>query len=114
MEAGILAEHLTRAWRRERKQDHLVCFLGGLLMLGATMGKSYDPAAMANDIDRRDWSLGQELTKTCMRTYAKTATGLGAEIVHFYPHLEAVRKAGDDTGRAWYIDKRRRYTHSVA
>lgn len=77
-------------------------------MLGVTMGKSYDQDAIAHDAQVRDWQLGTELTNTCMRTYTQTATGLGAEIVYFYPNYEAARKRGDSTGRAWYIDKRLR------
>lgn len=76
-------------------------------MLGATMGKAYDPASMQNRLDLRDWDMGQELTRTCMTTYTQTATGLAPEIVYFYPHLDAIRQSGDETGRAWYIDKRR-------
>ena len=77
-------------------------------MLGATMGKTHEQASLTDTIDSRHWHLGQEITRTCIKTYTQTATGLGAEIVYFYPHEEAAQKAGDDTGRAWYIDKRRK------
>jgi len=76
-------------WRLMPKQDHLVCFLGGSLMLGATTS-----GAIVNKVSippkpyelsktgLRDWKTGVELVKTCMRTH-DTATGLSPEIVHF-------------------------------
>ncbi|KAF7974892.1 hypothetical protein HWV62_11037 [Athelia sp. TMB] len=67
-------------WRLTPKQDHLVCFLGGSLMLGATT-----TGALVNDVSipprageltptgLRDWKTGVELIKTCMHTH-ETAT----------------------------------------
>ncbi|KAH7104958.1 glycoside hydrolase [Auriculariales sp. MPI-PUGE-AT-0066] len=85
--------------KKEGKQDHLVCFLGGSLMLGATDGAH---AAIPPDLSkmstnaRRDWGTGQELIKTCMETH-KSKTGLSPEITHF--HLDPVEGAQQD----WYI-----------
>jgi hypothetical protein len=65
------------AWRLVPKQDHLVCFFGGSLMLGAATSPApgvekvsipprrteLSPAAI------RDWKTGVELTETCMKTH---------------------------------------------
>ena len=63
-------------WRILAKQDHLVCFLGGSLMLGATTaGAVVDhvsvpplPSELSAD-GRRDWLTGVELIKTCLATH---------------------------------------------
>ena len=77
------------------KQDHLVCFLGGAMMLGSTstidifgdVSKRLLPpisdVATGDETDREDWRLGHELVRTCMDTYAKTKTGLSPEIAFF-------------------------------
>jgi len=77
------------SWRLTPKQDHLVCFLGGSLMLGATkIGTTVDKVSIPpkphelTPTGLRDWKSGLELVKTCMRTH-DTATGLAPEIVHF-------------------------------
>ncbi|KAF8554343.1 glycoside hydrolase family 47 protein [Imleria badia] len=94
-------------WRLVPKQDHLVCFLGGSLMLGATTsGALVDRVSVPplshelSEQGKRDWLTGVELVKTCMTTH-DTQTGLSAEIVHF-------RTPGDNvddwSGRTdWYI-----------
>ena len=68
------------SWRLVPKQDHLVCFLGGSLMLGATTA-----GALIADVTvpprpeqltpeaKRDWRVVVELIRTCMETH-KTAT----------------------------------------
>ena len=71
------------------KQDHLVCFLAGLLMHGAS-----GPTA-------RDWRTGVGLLDTCVDTYASSKTGLGAEIV-FFP----IPGQKPEDHRDWRIDKR--------
>lgn len=69
-------DSLDRNWRLVPKQDHLVCFLGGSLMLGATTA-----GALVNRVSvppfphelseqgKRDWLTGVELVKTCMATH---------------------------------------------
>ncbi|OCH89742.1 glycoside hydrolase [Obba rivulosa] len=95
------------SWRLTPKQDHLVCFLGGSLMLGAvTTGAVAQPASIpprAEELSaqgRRDWATGIELIETCMRTH-DTATGLSPEIAHFRipsDNMDATRAPHD-----WYI-----------
>ncbi|KAF7314321.1 Glycoside hydrolase family 47 protein [Mycena kentingensis (nom. inval.)] len=96
------------SWRLTPKQDHLVCFLGGSLMLGATTtGAVKRPVSVPPKADelteqgKRDWNTGMALIKTCMETH-NTATGLAPEIAHF-------RIASDGMGHDpkfpgdWYI-----------
>ncbi|KAG5653419.1 hypothetical protein H0H81_000530 [Sphagnurus paluster] len=84
-------------WRTEHKQDHLVCFFGGSLMLGATTAGAdvHRVSVPPRDeeltlVGQRDWTTGRELIET----------GLSPEIVHF-------RYEGDGTTgtskRDWYI-----------
>lgn len=73
------------SWRCEPKQDHLVCFLAGSLLLGAVStrdGGAYEWASVPpteeelNVGDKRaarDWKTGLELLNTCMETH-KTET----------------------------------------
>lgn len=71
---------------RSSKMDHLVCFMGGLLAMGATEGLSINKARTMdwwNYEREQDWLLAQELTYTCYQTYKQTPTGLAPEIVVF-------------------------------
>lgn len=53
-------------------QDHLVCFMGGALALGAHFGMPQSHAR-----------LGQALTHTCWQMYDQMPTGLSPEIAYF-------------------------------
>ncbi|KAI0789489.1 glycoside hydrolase [Abortiporus biennis] len=95
------------SWRLVPKQDHLVCFFGGSLMLGAVhTGSLVHPvsipprASELTDQGRRDWINGYELIETCMKTH-DTRTGLSPEIVHFRIPSDGIdgSAAPDD----WYI-----------
>jgi mannosyl-oligosaccharide alpha-1,2-mannosidase len=68
-------------WGVSPKQDHLVCFLGGSLMLGAVATEaqrrpvSIPPMAVElSETGKRDWMTGFELINTCVDTYKDTAT----------------------------------------
>ncbi|ODQ63349.1 family 47 glycosyl hydrolase, partial [Nadsonia fulvescens var. elongata DSM 6958] len=69
------------------KMDHLVCFMGGLLALGATEGRSLAEART----DSNFWTLSKEveieiaekLTQTCVKMYENTGSGLAPEIAFF-------------------------------
>ncbi|KAJ8086082.1 mannosyl-oligosaccharide alpha-1,2-mannosidase [Marasmius tenuissimus] len=97
-------------WRLTPKQDHLVCFLGGSLMLGATVtGASLSPVTVPpapGDLTpngKRDWDDGVELVKTCMATH-DTATGLSPEIVYFRVPNDNMDEIGQGlTPSDWYI-----------
>lgn len=86
-------------WKLVPKQDHLVCFLGGSLLLGVTEGQGPFPPEWdtLSNTEKRDWITGEELIKTCVETY-NTATGLGPEIAHF-------KMPGDPDADSvdWYI-----------
>lgn len=71
---------LRSTWRLLPKQDHLVCFFGGSLMLGAVTTGAVDyPTSIPPRTDeltpqgKRDWVSGAELVRTCMKTH-ETAT----------------------------------------
>lgn len=68
------------------KMDHLVCFYGGLLALGATNGKTLAEARKLpywTEDQESDFKLGEELTYSCYKMYEDVATGLSPEIVVF-------------------------------
>ena len=88
------------------KMDHLVCFMGGLLAMGATEGLNINEARTMDwwDYDREeDWSLAQELTYTCYQMYKQTPSGLAPEIVVFNDpeSMEAKEFNSEDTN--WWI-----------
>ncbi|KAI6163671.1 glycoside hydrolase family 47 protein [Pisolithus thermaeus] len=97
-------------WRLLPKQDHLVCFLGGSLMLGATTSgavvNQVSVPPLPNELSpqgRRDWFTGVELIKTCLATH-NTKTKLPPEIAYFSLRNQkqdknAARKLPPD----WYI-----------
>ncbi|KAJ4489220.1 glycoside hydrolase [Lentinula lateritia] len=99
------------SWRLTPKQDHLACFFGGSLMLGATItGASTLPVSIPPrqsefmDHGKRDWKDGVELIKTCVDTH-DTLTGLSPEIAHFrIPSdgmIDVLSKSGVPAD--WYI-----------
>jgi hypothetical protein len=74
------------------KMDHLVCFYGGLLALGATNGISVKEARKLPDWTAEkesDFKLGEELTYTCYKMYKDVKTGLAPEIVVFNEKTDA-------------------------
>ncbi|EGW34770.1 uncharacterized protein SPAPADRAFT_57837 [Spathaspora passalidarum NRRL Y-27907] len=69
------------------KMDHLVCFYGGLLALGATGGLPVEEARKLSSWNAQkesDFKLGEDLTYTCYKMYHDVSpTGLSPEIVVF-------------------------------
>jgi hypothetical protein len=65
--------------RIEHKMDHLVCFLGGTLALGAYT----DPLGVDSPRARRDLKTARSLAYTCYQMYARTRTGMAPEYVRF-------------------------------
>ena len=72
----IAINYACRKWKISPKQDHLVCFLGGSLLLGVSEGRSLNPRDISTPSAKKDWKVGEELTKTCMDTH-KTKTYVG-------------------------------------
>ncbi|KAG8987152.1 mannosyl-oligosaccharide alpha-1,2-mannosidase [Tulasnella sp. JGI-2019a] len=87
------------AWALRRKQDHLVCFLGGSLLLGATEAHGELPPTFEGGRKARDWKSGEDLIETCMETH-NTATGLSPEIAMF--DKDPIQRDPTDD-REWYI-----------
>ncbi|KAK1224643.1 mannosyl-oligosaccharide alpha-1,2-mannosidase [Marasmius sp. AFHP31] len=92
-------------WQNGNRQEHLVCFLAGSLMLGATTvhsttGKVSVPPARGELSKEgwRDWNTGIELLEGCMRTH-ETRTGLSPEIAAF-----GTDPNDSKSDRDWYIE----------
>ena len=64
----------------DEKMDHLVCFMGGLLGLGAYT----DPLGLDSERAQRDLKTARALTYTCYQMYARMKTGISPEFVQFY------------------------------
>eukprot|EP00533_Pseudo-nitzschia_delicatissima_P010188 CAMPEP_0116091478 /NCGR_PEP_ID=MMETSP0327-20121206/7527_1 /TAXON_ID=44447 /ORGANISM="Pseudo-nitzschia delicatissima, Strain B596" /LENGTH=564 /DNA_ID=CAMNT_0003582833 /DNA_START=217 /DNA_END=1911 /DNA_ORIENTATION=+ len=62
------------------KMDHLVCFMGGLLALGAYT----DPQGLHSERAQRDLKTAKALTYTCYQMYARMPTGISPEYVQFH------------------------------
>ncbi|KAI9432065.1 glycoside hydrolase family 47 protein [Lactarius indigo] len=100
--------HGQLSWRLTPKQDFLVCFFGGNLLLSATRSGalvqdvSVPPRLEElSEVGRRDWGTGIELIRTCVNTH-DTKTGLAPEIAHFRipsDNMQSVVNAPGD----WYI-----------
>eukprot|EP00540_Astrosyne_radiata_P017198 CAMPEP_0116832202 /NCGR_PEP_ID=MMETSP0418-20121206/5763_1 /TAXON_ID=1158023 /ORGANISM="Astrosyne radiata, Strain 13vi08-1A" /LENGTH=671 /DNA_ID=CAMNT_0004461541 /DNA_START=11 /DNA_END=2026 /DNA_ORIENTATION=+ len=64
----------------DHKMDHLVCFMGGLLALGAYT----DPKGLESPRAQRDLQTAKALTYTCYQMYARMNTGISPEYIQFY------------------------------
>jgi len=65
--------------RLDHKMDHLACFMGGSLALGAYT----DPSGIDSSRAKRDLKTAKALTYTCYQMYARTQTGISPEFVQF-------------------------------
>ncbi|GKY90786.1 hypothetical protein MPSEU_000051400 [Mayamaea pseudoterrestris] len=68
----------------DHKMDHLVCFMGGALALGAYL----DPRGIESERAQRDLTTAKALTYTCYQMYARMNTGIAPEYVQFYEHKD--------------------------
>jgi len=66
-----------------KRMDHLTCFMGGLLVLGAWT----DPKGFKSDRAQRDLKTARAMAYTCYQMYSTTPTGLAADIVQFNPNI---------------------------
>ncbi|KAI1761615.1 glycoside hydrolase family 47 protein [Hypoxylon sp. FL1150] len=76
------------------KMDHLVCFLPGLIAMGATRGHTLAKARTWPGWDDKkeiQIQLARDLMKTCWGMYAVTKTGLAPEIAWFHANEEDLR-----------------------
>lgn len=67
--------------RLEHKMDHLGCFSGGLLGLGAT--------SLKNEMSERYMEVAKGITNTCHESYDRSPTKLGPESFRFTDAIEA-------------------------
>lgn len=67
--------------RIEPKMDHLACFIGGLISLGAQ--------SLAPEEKVKAMKVAEDVTNTCHESYIRTAVGLGPECFRFTADLEA-------------------------
>ncbi|KAF3916813.1 hypothetical protein ABW20_dc0108935 [Dactylellina cionopaga] len=68
------------------KMDHLVCFMPGNILLGATNGTTVAEAKKSpgwGPREEEDLKLAKELMRSCYEMYNVTATGLAPEIAFF-------------------------------
>ncbi|ETW05195.1 hypothetical protein H310_04188 [Aphanomyces invadans] len=75
-DAYYLQELMIPGMRGLPKQDHLLCFVPGMLALGTLSDE--DPARVIQHLD-----LAKKLMKTCYTMYSRQPTGLAPDIVHF-------------------------------
>mmetsp|Transcript_1179 Transcript_1179/g.1434 ORF Transcript_1179/g.1434 Transcript_1179/m.1434 type:complete len:628 (+) Transcript_1179:65-1948(+) len=61
------------------KFDHLTCFMGGLLALGAYT----DPEGLDSSRAQRDLRTAKQLAYTCYQMYAQMPTGLAPDVIKF-------------------------------
>ncbi|KAI1384895.1 glycoside hydrolase family 47 protein [Hypoxylon trugodes] len=81
------------------KMDHLVCFLPGLIALGATRGHTLSKARnwpSWSDQKEDQIQLARDLMKTCWGMYVVTETGLAPEIAWFHANEEDLQPAPGD------------------
>ncbi|KAI1278347.1 glycoside hydrolase family 47 protein [Xylaria sp. FL0933] len=81
------------------KMDHLVCFLPGLIALGATRGQTLAKARTWPSWDDKkedQVQLARDLMKTCWGMYAVTKTGLAPEIAWLHADEQDLRPAPGD------------------
>lgn len=103
-----LQQQQRPAFRLLPKQDHLVCFLPGSMMLGAhEFGGSVNGWPQLDHkmemegrptVQEEDLIVAHELLRGCMATYQETSTGLSPEITHWRTMNEPQHSEED-----WYI-----------
>lgn len=76
--------------RINHKMDHLVCFLPGVLALGAYTSLE----GLESPRSQRDLALAKALTYTCYQMYARQPSGIAPEFVQFQPGKDMVPGAG--------------------
>jgi len=69
------------------KMEHLVCFMGGQLALGAYT----DPLGLESERAKRDLKTARAMAYTCYQMFAETATGLSPDTVMFNEKKEILK-----------------------
>merc|ERR1719162_466204 len=81
------------------QMDHLVCFTGGLLALGAYT----DPLGLESERAKRDLKTARALAYTCYQMYARTPTGLSPETVTFMTNDDSRQDMRHDSRQQHYL-----------
>jgi len=68
--------------------EHLTCFMGGLLALGAYT----DPNGLDSNRAQRDLKTSKQLAYTCYQMYAQMPTGLAPDVIEFSRGLRGGKK----------------------
>jgi len=68
----------------DHRMEHLTCFMGGLLALGAYT----DPLGLHSKRAQRDLKTARAVTYTCYQMYARMTTGISPEYVKFEPEKD--------------------------
>ena len=76
----------------QHRMEHLACFMGGALALGAYT----HPDGLQSTNAQRDLKVGKALTYTCYQMYARTTTGLSPEAVLFGGNEDMLHKTYKD------------------
>jgi len=71
------AELFTSGWRSTDTMDHLSCFVGGMLALGAHF-------LPKEDVESWWMPTAKGITKSCYETYHRSPSGLGGEVNSFH------------------------------
>uniref|UniRef100_A0A7S3Q0Z8 alpha-1,2-Mannosidase n=1 Tax=Chaetoceros debilis TaxID=122233 RepID=A0A7S3Q0Z8_9STRA len=74
--------------REVPEMEHLACFAGGMLALGAFT----DPKGVDSDRAKRDLKTSKALAYTCYQMYAATKTGLSPESVNGLNKKETIKR----------------------
>ncbi|XP_075216551.1 alpha-Mannosidase class I a [Lycorma delicatula] len=80
-QSGLLYFSDLKFDRLEHKMDHLACFSGGLIGLGAT--------TLKNHMSDKYMEIAAGVTNTCHESYIRTPTHLGPEAFRFTENIEA-------------------------
>ncbi|KAJ3769999.1 glycoside hydrolase [Lentinula raphanica] len=97
------------SWMLGHRQEHLVCFLAGSLMLGAVTSGSQNGHQRVSIPPKphelsprglRDWKMGIDLLEGCMSTH-NTKTGLAPEVAEF----RAINDTNYRYDKDWFIPR---------
>jgi hypothetical protein len=80
-QSGLLFVADWNGHSQHRKMDHLVCFLPGILALGAHT----DPLGPDSDRAKRDMAVAKALMFTCREMYHQQESGIAPEYAEFPP-----------------------------
>jgi mannosyl-oligosaccharide alpha-1,2-mannosidase len=93
LKSNLLYVSQKRGGSLDRKMEHLTCFVGGMLAMGAHTDPTSGGPGAESERARRDGRAARALAYTCYQMYARSPVGLSAEHVTFSTSAQ-----GDDFG----------------